>query len=217
MAVDDDRVPLERFPSRGDFVHVVAELRVLTLAERVDVDDRAQIIELVIHRDVGRFPHRSFGHFTVAKQHVGSVLGTDPTRVERSADRRADALAERASRDIDERQSRRRVAFEIRIDPAELQQLFARKQTGFGPRGVQNRRGVSFRQHESIVVRIPRIVRVVAHLREEERRHDLGGRQARGRMAAARFARRAHGVDSQLGGEVLERGERCRHGSDSQS
>ena len=64
---------LERVPARGNLVHVVAELRVLALAEPVDVDDRAQVVELVMDRDIGGFPDRSFRHLAVAKQHVGAV------------------------------------------------------------------------------------------------------------------------------------------------
>ena len=73
--------------------------------------------------DVGRFPDRAFGRLAVAEQHVGAVVGLDAARVQRDADRGADALAERAGRDVDERQPRRRMAFEIRVDLAQLQQL----------------------------------------------------------------------------------------------
>ena len=103
--------------------------------------------------DVGRFPHRAFGRFAVAEQHVGPVVRLDPPRVQRDADRRADALAERAGRHVDERQPRRRMAFEVRIDPPQLQQLGAVEGAGLGPRGVQNRRRVALRQHEAIAAR----------------------------------------------------------------
>ena len=108
MAVHDQRVPAERVPARGNLVHLVLELRVPALAERVDVDDAAEVVELVIEGDVRRFPHRAFRHLAVAEEHVGPVVGSDPARVERRADGRADALAERARRDVDKRQPRRR-------------------------------------------------------------------------------------------------------------
>jgi hypothetical protein len=55
----------------------------------------------------------------------------------------ADALAERAGGDVDERQPRRRVP--SRSDrSAQLQQLGAIERAGLGPRRVQNRRRVPF-------------------------------------------------------------------------
>ena len=119
--------------------------------------------------DVGRFPDRAFGRLAVAEQHVGAVVGLDPARVERAADRGADALAERAGGDVDERQPRRRMTFEIGADLAQLQQLGAIERAGLGPRGVENRRGVPLRQHEAIAVRVVRILRIEAHLGEEQR------------------------------------------------
>ena len=65
----------------------------------------------------------------------------------------ADALAERAGRDVDERQARRRMAFEIGVELAQLQQLGAVEGAGLGPGGVENRRGVPLRQHEAIAAR----------------------------------------------------------------
>ena len=89
----------------------------------------------------------------------------------------ADALAERAGGDVDERQPRRRMAFEIGADLAQLQQLGAIERAGLGPGRVQHRRGVALRQHEPIAVRVLRILRIEAHLGEEQRRHDVGRRQ----------------------------------------
>ena len=124
---------------------------------------------------------------------------------------RADALPERSGRDIDERQPRRRVSLEIRPDRPQLQQLFARKQPGFGPRRVQNRRGVPLRQHEPIVVDVLRVLRIEPHLAEEERGDDLGRRQAARRMSGSRFGRGPHRIDAELSGDVLQSGKRCRH------
>ena len=57
---------------------------------------------------------------------------------------------------------------------AQLQQLVARKEPGLGPGRIEDRRRVPLRQHEAIVVGILRILRIEAHLGEEQRRHDLG-------------------------------------------
>ena len=97
--------------------------------------------------------------------------------------------------------------FEIRFDRPQLQQLLAREQAGLGPGRVENRRGVPLRQHEAIVVGILRLLRVVAHLAEEQRRHDVGGRQAGRRMAAAGLARGSDRIDAKLGRDVLQCGD----------
>ena len=67
--------------------------------------------------DVGRLPDRSFRRLAVAEQHVGAVVRADAPRVQRDADAGAQPLAERSGRDVDQRQPRRRMPFEIRIEP----------------------------------------------------------------------------------------------------
>ena len=61
----------------------------------------------------------------VAEQHVGAVVGADAARVQRDADAGAQPLAERAGRDVDERQPRRRMSFEVRVEPPQRQQVLA--------------------------------------------------------------------------------------------
>ena len=102
------------------------------------------------------------------------------------------------------------MAFEIGSDLAQLQQLGAIEGAGLGPRGVQNRRGVALRQHEAIALGILRILRIEAHLREEERGRELGHRHAAGRMAAAGLRRGAHGIDPEPGGDILQSGNERR-------
>ena len=152
----------------------MAPLRRPALAEPVDVDDPAERIELVVRRGLRRLPDRAFGRLAVAEQHVGAVVGLDAARVERDADAGADALSERSGRDIDPRQPRRRMSLEIGIEAPQRQQLIARDDARLGPGGIEDRRRVSFRQHEAIVVGVLRVARVVAHLREEQRRDDVG-------------------------------------------
>ena len=64
--------------------------------------------------DLRRLPDRPFGALTVAEQHVGAVVGSDPPRVQRDADARREPLAERSCGDVHEWQPRRRMPFEIR-------------------------------------------------------------------------------------------------------
>src|SRR5262245_25375228 len=80
------------------------------LSEAVDVGHGAEIVEAIHRGDVRRFPDRAFRGFSVAEQAVGPVVGLDAARVERAADRRADALAERTGGDVDKREPRRGVA-----------------------------------------------------------------------------------------------------------
>ncbi len=210
VAVHDERVPAERVPARGDLVHPMVELRVLALTEPVHVDYAAEVVELVKERHVSRFPHRAFGHLAVAEEHVGAVVGLDAPRVERRADRGADALAERARRHVDKRQSRRRVPLEVGVEPAQLEQLGAGKEAGVRPGRIQNRRRVPLRQHEAVVVGILRILRIEAHLAEKERRDNLGRGHAGRRVTAPGLGRRLDRIDAELGGEVFQGRNRFR-------
>ncbi len=132
---------------------VVLELRGAALPQRVDVDDGAERIELVELGHRRGFPHRPFRGLAVAEHHVGAVVGADAARVERDAHTGGKALAERSGRDVNERQSRRRMAFEIGGELAQLEQFLAWHVAGRRPGRVENRRGMPFREHEAIGVR----------------------------------------------------------------
>ena len=211
MAVDRQRVPAERVPAGGDVLHAVSELRGHALPESVDVDDAAQVVELIAKRDARGFPDRSFRHLTVAEQDVRAIVGLNTAGVQRRADGGADALAERSGGDVDERQPRRRMAFEVGINPPELQEILTRKQPRVRPRRVENRRSMSLGEHETIVVGILRIPRVEPHLAEEQRRDDLGRGHAGRGVAAASFGGRENRIDPELGGEVAQRVDGCCH------
>ena len=96
-------------------VHVMIELRLAALSEAVDVDDRAERIELVELADRRGFPHRSFGGLAVAHQDVGAIVRSDASGIERHANAGGKALPQRAGRDIGKRQPRCRMAFEIGV------------------------------------------------------------------------------------------------------
>ena len=206
VAVDDDRMPAEGAPPLPVAVQVVAPLRRPALAEPVDVRDGAQVVEPVAVRDLGRLPHRALRRLPVADQHVGPMRRADAPGVERDADRGADALPERSGRHVDERKARRRVPFQIAVDPAEPEQIVRRHETRLGPGGVEQRRGMPLREDEAVVVVVPRVPRVEPHVPEEQRRDEVGGRAAARRMPAARRARGAHRGDPQSGRDLLQRG-----------
>src|SRR5262249_294448 len=130
------RMPPERPPTPREFLQIVLPHRRAALTKTVDVCNAAQIVERIRRGDVRGFPYRTLRRLTVTQQTVSPVVGLHPACVERDAHGRANALAERAGRDIDEREPRGGVTFEIRIDPAKLEQLRSIEQTGFRPCGV---------------------------------------------------------------------------------
>ena len=186
---------------------VALPLRRAALAVAVDVDDAAEVVELVVLGHVRGFPHRAFRGFAVAHQHVRAIVGADPARVQRDADAGSEPLSERSGRDVHERQPRCRMPFEIGGQQPQLQHFAARKHAGRRPGRVQDRRRVAFRQHEPIRFRMLRVAGIESHLGKEQRRDDLRRRQARRRMSGAGFGRREHRIDSKLCGEILENGE----------
>ena len=87
---------------------------------------------------------RAFGDFAVAEQDVGVVIQLVEPRGQRHADADAQALAERAGGHVHERQPRRRMAFEVAAEFAELQQIARRETNRFPPtrRKAAARRGL---------------------------------------------------------------------------
>ena len=69
------------------------------------------------------------------------------------------------------------MAFEIGREQPQVGEPLAWNEAGLRPHRVQQRRRVALRQHEAIGVGMLRILRVEAHLGEEQRRHQVGGRQ----------------------------------------
>ena len=191
-------------PAPRELLEVMAPHRGAALAEAVDVGDGAQAVEAVHGGDVSGLPDRAFRRLSVAEDAISAVVGRDPPRVERDADRGTDALTERAGRHVDKRQAWRRVPFEVRSELAQLQQLRAIERAGFGPRGVEQRRGVALRQHEAVAARMVRVFRIETHLGKKQRRHQIGGGAAAGRMPAGRCRGRPHRVDAKTRRDVLQ-------------
>src|SRR6185436_11758869 len=98
------------------------------------------------------------------------------------------------------------MSFEIRIELPKRQQIVAADDADFCPRRVQQRRGVPLREHESVVVGILRMMRVVAHFGEEERGGKFCGGAARRRVTAAGLRGGAHRIDTEARRDVLQRG-----------
>ena len=96
------------------------------------------------------------------------------------------------------------MAFEIVAKLAELREFGDGDETIFGPRGVEQRRGVAFGKNEPVVVVKMRILRVILHVAEEQRGDKIRRRAARSRMAAARRRSCGDGVDAQLVGDPFQ-------------
>ena len=205
VAVNHFHAPAEGFKPFGIDADVVAERRRLALAEAVGVHDGDEIVQFVNARDVRGLPDRAFGDFAVAEQDVGVVIQLVEPRGQRHASADAQALAERTGRHVHERQPRRGMAFEIGGEFAQRQQFARGKEAGLRPRGVEERRGVAFRQNETVVVVVVRILRVVSHVAEKQRGRQVRRRAARSGMAAARRGGGRDGMDAQLVCDALQK------------
>ena len=146
---------------------VMTEHRRLTLAETVRVHDRDEIAQLVKAREVRGFPNGTFGDFTVTEENVSVVIELVLLGRKGHADADAETLTERTGRHIGECEARRRMTFKVVAELAEFQQFRNRDKTIFRPRGVEQRRGVSFGQYEAVVVVVMRILRIIFHVAEK--------------------------------------------------
>jgi hypothetical protein len=210
VPVHHQRLPAERAPADGQRVHVVLEHGRAALAQPVDVDHGAQVVETVVGPQRGGLPHRTLGRLAVSQQHVGAGRGSRAARVERHAERGTDALAQGSGGDVYERQTRRRVALEVGRDLPQLEQPRRVERAGLGPGGVEDGGRVPLGQDEPVVLGPPGVGRVETHLAEEQRRDDFRGRAAARRVAASRLGRRSHRVEAEPGGDVVERGDQDR-------
>jgi len=117
VAVDNDGVEAKSVEPFAVDLHVVLERCRFRLAQSVDVEDGAQVVQLVVAGKMQGFPNRALGAFTIADQAVRLVGRLVKVLADVShAAGHAQALAQRARRHIDEVKARRGMAFQIRID-----------------------------------------------------------------------------------------------------
>ena len=93
--------------------HVVLIHGGLALAERVDVRDHGEIVELVVAGKFRRFPDLAFGHFAVAQQDVDARRTLIEPRADRESRADRKSLAERAGGGVHAGNERRGMAFEF--------------------------------------------------------------------------------------------------------
>ncbi len=199
VTVDLDRIPAERPGARRVGFDIPAQHRLAALAEPIDVDDRGQVVQLVVRGVVERLPHRALGHLAVAQQDphvVGQLVQILAGQADADADRQA--LAERTGGHVDPRDQRRRMALQPTAELAEGQQLVV----GHRPRGlverVEQRRRVPFGEDQVVVERVVRLIEVVGEVFGEQHRHQVGGGHRGGGVPRAGGGAGADAVDAQL-------------------
>ena len=127
VTVDLDRVPAARFEPAREVREVPAVHRLAALPEAVDVDDRRQVVKFVKGSVLDRLPHRPFGHLAVAADHPDAKRQlVEPLARQRHPDPDRQPLPERAGRDVDPREHRRRMSLEAGAElPVRAELLFA--------------------------------------------------------------------------------------------
>jgi hypothetical protein len=150
--------------------------RLAALAEPVDVQDRGQVLEVVVPGVLERLPDRPFRRLAVAAQRPDPVR--QPLEVlagERHAHPERQPLAERAGGDVDPRDQRGRVAFEHAAERPVREQLLVRDRPGCLEHRVEQRRRVPLGKDEAVVGGEIRLVEVVAQVLREQHGHQVGG------------------------------------------
>src|SRR5439155_332215 len=71
VSVHRQRIPPEATPPGAVGLYVVLQKGGIALAETVDIDDRAEVIELKMHGELGRFPVGALDGFAIAHQDIG--------------------------------------------------------------------------------------------------------------------------------------------------
>ncbi len=178
-------------------VDVVLVHRRAALAEAVDVDDRAQVVEPVEGRELRGFPHRALGRLAVAEERVDAarlavaLAGPGHPRC------RAQPLAERPRGHAHPGDQRSGMPLERARDLAQGEQVVV-DAARLLERGPQQRRGVALGQDEHVGAAAAGVGGVVAHLVEEEHGDDVRRRHAARGMARPGLRRGLEGMAAQL-------------------
>lgn len=141
VSVDLHGVPAEGLEPARVRVEVVAVPGRTALAQPVDVDDRDEVVEVLVSGVLGALPDGSLGEFAVAAQHPHPVAGVvEPFAGQCDADRHGQPLAERAGGGLDPREPPGcRMPFEAAAEPAEGEQFGLADGPGRPVGGVQER------------------------------------------------------------------------------
>ncbi len=201
VPVDDEGVPTERLELSGENARVAPVHGFLGLAETIDVDDGAEVLETEMGAGVGRFPDRSLRALAVPHddENPPGRFSELHGRGHPHPDRKA--LSERAGGRLDPFHSGRRMPLENGIDLAQVHELGGSDDPGLGVSRPEDGRGMSLGQDELVVPPVLGIGRIVAHLAEEETGGDLGHGQAGRRMAGPGLGGHLERMDAEPGGD----------------
>ena len=205
VAVDLDRVPAGGLGALGVGLEVPAVHRLAALAQAVDVDDGHEVVQAVDPGVLDGLPDRALRHLGVAAQGedaVGEAIQVAGAQRDARGDRHA--LPQRAGGDIDPREDRRRVALQLGPELAEGQQLLVGDRAGGREHGVDERRRVALGEDEVVVVRVLRLVVVVAQMARHEHGHEVGGGHGRGGVPGVGGGRCPDRIDAQALGKLMD-------------
>jgi hypothetical protein len=199
VPVDHDRMPTERLRALPVRVGVPAEHRLAALAEPVDIEDRRQVVELVVRSVVERLPDRSLGRLAVAVEHPD--VGRHPVEVlgaQRHSDPDRESLSERTGGYVHPGQHRSRVALEAAAVLPVSQQLLVVDRANRPEDRIEEGRGMAFGEDEPVVPQVVRAIEVVAEVFRDQHGHQVGRGHARGGVPGLGGGRRPDGVHPEL-------------------
>ena len=203
VAVDLDRVPAEGTSALQIPLEVPAVHRLAALAEAVDVEDRGQVVQLVVPGVLERLPDRALGGLAVTAQHPDAVRqAVEVLAGDCHSDPDREPLAERAGGDVHPGDQRRGMPFEHAPELPVGEHLLVRDRARGTEHRVQEGRRVALREHEPVVRRQVGPVEVVAQVLGEQDRHQVGrGHPRRGVSGLGRRGA-THRIDPELLSEL---------------
>src|SRR5258708_33856318 len=96
------------------------------------------------------------------------------------------------------------MSLQVAAQLAQLEQVVSRKKPCLGPGRIEQRGRVALRQDEPVVVVVVGVLRVIAHVSEEQCGYDVRGRAAGSWMAAAGGCGGCVGGNPKLGGDAFQ-------------
>ena len=180
MTVDQLNVPTERLERARDIANREYFGGRAEGLLTVEVDDRDEVPEAVMRRELSGFPHRSLVQLTVAQQHERAVRASLHPGRERDARSDRQTLAQRSGPEVDARDGGFRVHAEARARAPERVEFGDVETVCEHERGKESQRGVTLREHEAISVLL--VVSILEY-RSVERGKNVRDRKRRADMA----------------------------------
>ena len=185
-------------------VEIPADHRLTALPEPVHVQDRREVVELVVRAVLEGLPDRALRRLAVAAEDPDAVR--KPVEVlprERHPDADRQTLAQRAGRDVHPRDEWCGMPLQPAPELPVGHELLVRDRPGGLVDRVEERRGVSLGEDKAVVLGALRCVEVVAEVLRDEDRHQVRGRHRGRRVTGPGRRAAADGVDAQLLSELL--------------